>query len=97
MQERPHRVDQPWMVAREELERDQRRAAAGRALVVEPAAQELGLLTEPELPDRAVGDGALAVVGGAGRGLELVLPLRAQAGELALRALLRERGRLSGS
>ncbi len=33
----PHVVDQPRMVARKQLERDQGRTAAGRALVLEPA------------------------------------------------------------
>ena len=84
------------MLTREELERDQRRAAAGRALVVEPAPQQLRLLAVPELSDRTVGHRALAVVGGTRRSLELVLPFRPQRGELALRALLCERGRLGG-
>jgi hypothetical protein len=79
------------MVAGEQLERDQRRSPAGRALVLEPAAEQLRLLPEAELPDRPVGDGALTVVVRAGRGLELVGPLRAQPGQLALGALLRER------
>ena len=39
VQQRPHRVDVARMVAREQLEREQRRAAAGRALVVEAAAR----------------------------------------------------------
>ena len=82
------------MVAREQLQRDQRRTAAGRALVLDPAAEQLGLLPEAELPNRPVGDGALLVVVRAGCGLELVGPLRAQAGQLALGALLRERGAL---
>jgi hypothetical protein len=82
------------MLARQELERDQRRPTAGRALVVEPAPQELRLLAVPELSDRPVRDRALAVVRRAGLALDLVLPLRPQLGELALRALLCERGRL---
>ena len=80
------------MLAREELERDQGRAAAGRALVLEPAPQQLGLLTEPELPDRPVRNSALPVVVRTGRGLELVGPLRPEAGQLALCTLLSERG-----
>ena len=84
------------MVAREELERDQRRAAAGRALVFEPAPKKLGLLTEPELPDRAVCDCTLLVVPRAGRVLELVRPLRPEPRELAFGALLGERGSLRG-
>jgi hypothetical protein len=80
------------MLAREQLERDERRAATGGALVIEAAPQELRLLAEPELSDRAIRDGALAVVGRTRGGLELVLPLRAQLGNLPLGALLRERG-----
>jgi len=94
VEERAHVVDEPRMLAREELERDQRRAAAGGALVLEPAPQELRLLPVSELPDRPVCDGALAIVGRADRSFELVLPLRPQLGELALRALFCERGRL---
>ena len=37
VQERAQVVDEPGMVTREELERDERRAAARRALVLEPA------------------------------------------------------------
>jgi hypothetical protein len=51
-------------------------------------------LAKPELADRAVGDGSLAVVGRAGLALDLVLPLRPQLGELALRASFCERGGL---
>jgi len=94
VQERPDVVHEPGMIAREQLEREERRAAARGALVLEAAPQELGLLPVAELPDRPVRDGALAVVGGPRLALDLVLPLRAQLCELALRALLRERGRL---
>ena len=41
MEAGPRRVDRRRAVARQQLERDQRRAAARRALVVDPAAQEL--------------------------------------------------------
>jgi hypothetical protein len=82
------------VLTREELERDQRRAAARRALVLEPAPEELGLLPEAELPDRAVRDGALPVVVRAGRGLQLVGPLRPETRELAFGSLLGERGSL---
>jgi hypothetical protein len=82
------------MLAREELERDQGRAATRGALVLEPAPQKLRLLPEAELPDGPVRDGALAVVRRTDGSLELVLPLRPQLGELALRALFCERGRL---
>jgi hypothetical protein len=84
------------MLAREELERDESRAAAGRALVLEPAAKQLGLLTEAELPDRAVRNSALLVVPRTGRGLELVGPLRPEPRELALGPLLGERCSLRG-
>jgi len=94
VEKRAHVVDEPGMLAREELERDQRRAAARGALVLEPAPQELRLLPVPELPDRPVRDGALTVVRRTDRSLELVLPLGPQRGELALRALFCERGRL---
>jgi hypothetical protein len=94
VQQRPNVVDEARMIARKALERNQRRPAAGGALVVEAAPQELGLLAVPELADRAIGDRALPVVRRPGRALELVLPLRPQLCELALGALLRERGRL---
>ena len=44
VQERTERVDVARVVAREALERDERRAARGRALVLEPAPEELDLL-----------------------------------------------------
>jgi hypothetical protein len=84
------------MLPREELERDQGRPAAGRALVLEPPAKELGLLTEAELPDRAVRNSALLIVPRTNRGLELVGPLAPEPRELALRPLLGERGSLRG-
>ena len=49
VQQRPHAVDDARVVAREQLEREQRGAAAGRALVLEPAPQQLDLLAEAEL------------------------------------------------
>jgi hypothetical protein len=78
VQRRAHRVDSPGGVAREQLQGDQRGAAAGRAVVVEPAREQLDLLAEAELADRTVGDRALAVVGAARGGLDLVLPLPPQ-------------------
>jgi hypothetical protein len=87
-------IDETGMLAGEQLERDQRRAPTGRAFVVEPAAEQLGLLPEAELPDRPVGDGALLVVVRPGRGLELVGPLSAQPRQLALSAPFRERSSL---
>ena len=59
----------------------------------EPAPQQLELLTEAELRDRAVGLGADPVVGIARRGLELVVPLLAQRRE---RLLVAGRGQLVG-
>ena len=97
VQQRAHVVHVARMVARELLEREQRRAAHGRAVVLEPAAQQLLLRAEPELADRAVRDRALAEVRRARRGFELVVPLRAQLRQLALVALLRERVGLSRS
>ena len=84
------------MVAREQLERDQRRAAARRALVLDSSPQQLGLLAEAELANRPVGDGALPVVVRTGRCFELVGPLASKPGQLALRPLLGERGPLRG-
>jgi hypothetical protein len=67
-------VDLTGRVAGEQLEREQRRSAGGRAFVLQPAPEQLELLSVPELADRAIGDRALAEVGVARRGLELVVP-----------------------
>ena len=91
VQQRADVVDIAGVVARQPLEREQRRAAHSRALVVEPAPQQLLLRAEPELADRAVRDGALSEVGRARGSLELVVPLRAELRQLALLALLRQR------
>jgi hypothetical protein len=96
MQARTQRVDGARAVPRQPLEGDQRRAPAGRALVVEAAPEELELPPEAELPDRAEGDGPLAVVRAAGSRLDLVLPLPPQVRELPLLALLGEGLGLSG-
>ena len=88
VQERPDRVDLPRRVAREQLEREQRRPAAGWALVLEPAAQELRLLAEAELADGAVRSRALPVVLRAHLQLQLVGPVAAKVRDLALLALL---------
>jgi len=96
VQERAHVVDEPGMLAGEELERDQCRAATRGALILEPTPQELRLLPEAELPDGPVRDGALAVVRRTDGSLELVLPARAEFGELTLCALACERIRLRG-
>ena len=81
------------MIPGEELERDQRGAAAGGAFVLEPSAQELGLLAVAELSDRAVGDCSLAVVGRAGKTFDLVLPFRPERSELLFLSALGESGR----
>jgi hypothetical protein len=84
------------MVARERLERHERRAAARRAVVLQPAAEELRLLAEAELRDRAVRLCADAEVGVARRHLELVVPLEPQRRERLLVARVRELLRLRG-
>jgi hypothetical protein len=96
VQQGPRLVDEPGMLAREQLERDQGRAAAGRALVLEAPAKQLGLLPKAELPDRPVRNSAFLVVVRAGRGLEFVGPLCPEPRELALGSLLGERGSLRG-
>ena len=93
VQARANVVDQARMVAGEELERDERRAAASRALVLEPPAEQLGLLAVAELTDRAIGDCPLAVVGRPGETFDLVLPLRSQPGERLFLAALGQAGR----
>ncbi len=82
------------MVAGEKLERDERRAATGRALVLDPPAQELGLLAVAELTDCAVGDGSLPIVGRPGKPFDLVLPLRTEPGELLFLSGVGQGGRL---
>ena len=93
-----YELTSPGCDAREALERDQRRPAHGRALVLEAASEQLELLAEAELCDRAVRERADAVVGVAGGVLDLVAPLAAEVCELALealrRVLVRERGGL---
>jgi hypothetical protein len=63
VQTRANVVDEAGMVPGEELERDERGAATGRALVLEAPTQQLGLLAVAELTDRAIGDRPLTVVG----------------------------------
>jgi hypothetical protein len=94
VQERADVVDEPRMLPGEELERDQRGAAAGRALVLDPSAQELRLLAVAKLADRAIGDGSLTVVGRPGESFDLVLPLRPEPGELLFLSALGQGGRL---
>ena len=82
VQQRPRSVDAAGRVPRQELERDERRAAARRALVLEPAPQELHLLAEAELPDGPVRNGSLAVVGASRIRLDVFLPLTAEVRQL---------------
>jgi hypothetical protein len=96
VQQRAVGVDVAGVIPGEQLEREQRRPSARRALVLEPATEQLELLPVPELPDGAVGERPLAEVGGPRRSLDLVLPLRPQLCELALGALLGECCRLRG-
>jgi hypothetical protein len=84
VKERAVGVDVARVVPREELERQERGAAARRALVLEAAPEQLELLAVAKLADRPIGDGALAEVDAARRSLELVLPLRPQRRQLAL-------------
>ena len=67
-----------------------RRAAAGRALVLEPALEQLELLPVAELPDRAVRHRTHAVVGVASSALDLVFPRAPQIRQLALVARVGE-------
>jgi hypothetical protein len=96
VERRPHGVHRTGRVARQQLQRDQGRAAAGRALVVEPPREQLDLLSEPELADRAVRDRPLAVVRAPRVPLDLVLPLPAEIRKPSLVARLRERVGLGG-
>jgi len=96
VERRPHRIDRARRVPGQQLEGDQRRAAARRALVVEPACEQLDLLPEPELADRTVGDRPLAVVGAPRRRLDLVLPLPPVIRESSLVPRLGERIGLGG-
>ena len=84
VEQRAKGVDVAGVIRGKRAERDQRRAARTRALVLEPAPQELELLAKAKLSDRAVRDAAHAVVGVARRRLELVVPFRPQVRELAL-------------
>src|SRR5262249_47033527 len=58
--------------------------------------EELGLLPEAELADRAEGDGTLAEVARAGGVLELFVPLLPEGGELPLVPIVGERVGLRG-
>jgi hypothetical protein len=72
------------MVSREGGQGDERRAAGGRALVLEAPADQLELLAEAELRDRPVRDSTNPVVGVASACLDLVVPLDTQRCELTL-------------
>jgi hypothetical protein len=82
------------MVAREQLQRQEGRAAARRALVLEAAPEQLELLAVAELPDCAIRERAFAEIGAARCAFDLVLPLRPLRGELSLVAPLGQFGRL---
>ena len=97
VEKRPHGVDGARPVAREQLQRDQRRPSARRALVLDPAAEQLDLLAEAKLADRAVRGRTLAIVGASHGGFQLVLPLAPEIGRVPLLAPLRERIGLGGS
>ena len=79
-----HGVHDAGVCPREELEREERRAARRRALVLQAAAEQLRLLVEAKLSDGAIRERPLAVVAAPGRGLELVVDRTAQVGEGAL-------------
>jgi hypothetical protein len=96
VEERTVGVDVARVVPREQLQREERGAAACRALVFEPTPEQLQLLAIAELPDRAIRKCPLAEVGAAGRALDLVLPLRPVRGKLSLLAPLGQFGRLGG-
>jgi hypothetical protein len=89
-------VDVARVVPREQLEREERGAAARRALVLEPAAEQLELLAIAELPDRSIRKRPLAEISAPGRAFDLVLPLRPVRGKLSLLAPLGQFGRLRG-
>src|SRR6266436_3191697 len=78
------------MIARQQLERNERRAADCRTLVLEPTLQQLELLPVAELTDRAIRDRANPVVGVARRALDLVCPFATQVGNRLLVAGRRE-------
>src|SRR5262249_22272328 len=84
VEQRAERIHVPWVVARKAFERDQRRAARCWALVLEPASQELELLTDPDRRDRAIGLRTTAVVRITGAGFDLLAPLRPDRRERAL-------------
>jgi hypothetical protein len=93
VQTRADVVDEARMVPGQELERDERRAATGRALVLEASPEQLGLLAVAELADRAIGDGPLAVVRRPSEAFDLVLPARSEPRELLFLAALGQDGR----
>jgi hypothetical protein len=94
VKERAVGVDVARVVPREELEREERGAAARRALVLEAAPEQFELLAVAKLPDRAIRQRTFAEIGAAGRTFDLVLPLRAVRCELSLLAPLGQLGRL---
>jgi hypothetical protein len=90
VEQRPVGVDRRRAVPREQLERQERRAPRRRALVFQAPAEQLELLAEAELPDRAVGDRPLAKIGASRGALELVVPFGAKRRQLRLGACRRQ-------
>ena len=93
VEHRSNLVDQPGMVARgssSEISAEPRQAGLSSS---SPRRSSSVFWRKRNWPI-AVRDGALAIVVRAGGRLQLVGPLRPQAGELALGALLGERGTL---
>src|SRR6187200_154937 len=94
VQQRSERVHVAGMGSREALERDERGASRGGALVLEAAAEQLEFLAEAELGDRAVRLGTDAVVRVARTRLDLLVPLGAEGRKCLLVACLCEGVRL---
>ena len=90
VQQRADVVDDAGMVAREQLEREQRRAAARPGSRPRARAAAARSSAEAKLADRAVGDRPLAKVGRRAPAPRARRPTRAQLRELALVALLGE-------
>lgn len=74
------------MVAREQLQRDQRRPAHRRALILKPTPKQFDLLPETELANAPIGSRADAVVGRTRSGLKLLIPLGTKRRKLTLGA-----------
>src|SRR5262245_39759044 len=88
------RIHVAGMGPRQAFECNESRSARGRAVVLQAATQQLELLTEPELRDRAICLRTDAVVGVASACLDLLVPLRAEGRESPFVACLCEGVRL---